>query len=209
MSQTLKDFCATHKVVLGSSSKWRRQVLESQGVKLHSCMSPDIDENAIRHPDPNVLPLLIARGKADALEARCAAEHGSEELYLICSDQVAYSCGEIREKPKDSAMLETWVRQYIAGNPVETYSAVVVVNTRTKKRAEGVDVAKTFFKADIPESVVKQIAVCPDIITCSGGFAVDDKLMGPYVDHIEGAMDSVVGLPLELLDKLLHEAAAA
>ena len=54
-------------VVLGSSSKWRRAVVEGLGLALARTVSPDIDEKAIRHPDPSELVRLLAHAKADAV----------------------------------------------------------------------------------------------------------------------------------------------
>jgi septum formation protein len=55
-------------VVLGSSSKWRRAVVEEGlGLAIARTVSPDIDEKAIRHPDPSELVRLLAHAKADAV----------------------------------------------------------------------------------------------------------------------------------------------
>jgi septum formation protein len=55
-------------VVLGSSSKWRRAVVEdSLGLAVARIVSPDIDEKAIRHDDPAELVRLLANAKADAV----------------------------------------------------------------------------------------------------------------------------------------------
>lgn len=72
----------TPKVILGSSSKWRKEMLSKMGYTFDT-MSPDIDEKgnwyytgqtllrlrclAIRDPNPHVLTLKIARAKAEAL----------------------------------------------------------------------------------------------------------------------------------------------
>jgi septum formation protein len=55
-----------YQIVLGSSSKWRKEVLQKLGYDF-ICMSPDIDEKAIRHPDPKEMTLMIAKAKAQAL----------------------------------------------------------------------------------------------------------------------------------------------
>jgi len=58
-------------VVLGSSSKWRLAVVsENMGIEVAQCVKPDVDEKAIRHPDPSTLVLLLAEAKADAVLAR-------------------------------------------------------------------------------------------------------------------------------------------
>ena len=40
----------TQKLILGSSSKWRRALFKDFGVGEFECDSPDIDEKAIRDP---------------------------------------------------------------------------------------------------------------------------------------------------------------
>lgn len=54
------------RVILGSSSPWRKEVLKILGYEF-DCMSPDIDEKSIRDSDPHKLTLKIAHAKADAL----------------------------------------------------------------------------------------------------------------------------------------------
>ena len=54
------------KIILGSSSRWRKQILEQAGYTF-KVMSPDIDEKAIRHADSEQLALAIANAKADKL----------------------------------------------------------------------------------------------------------------------------------------------
>jgi septum formation protein len=54
------------KIILGSSSPWRKEVLKSMGFDF-KVLSPDIDEKAIRDVDPTQLTLQIARAKTEAL----------------------------------------------------------------------------------------------------------------------------------------------
>ncbi|CAN0297862.1 unnamed protein product, partial [Laminaria digitata] len=69
-------------VVLGSSSRHRRAVMEALGWQF-STASPDIDEKAIRDPDPRKMCAEIARAKAEALVGRL-----DKPGLLITSDQV-------------------------------------------------------------------------------------------------------------------------
>lgn len=56
--------------------------------------------------------------------------------------------------------------------PAETHSALVLVDVKTKKRVQGVHVARQFFKP-ISEDVVDEIIAQGDIMYCAGGFIVD------------------------------------
>ena len=71
--------------------------------------------------------------------------------------------------------------------------------------AEGVDVAKVFFK-EIPEKVIDELIRKGNILNCAGSTEIEDPLLRKYVDHIEGAPDSVAGLPKELVKKLIEAA---
>lgn len=48
----------------------------------------------------------------------------------------------------------------------------------------------------------------PEFLTSAGAVIIEHELMEPYVREIDGAPDSVQGLPLDLLERLLNEAAA-
>ena len=107
------------RLVLGSASTWRRAVLERLGCPFET-LSADLDETAIRHPDPSALALALAHAKADALLPRLA----SPALLVTC-DQVVSCAGELREKPSDAAQARAWLLGY-ATEPARTHSAVVV-----------------------------------------------------------------------------------
>ena len=62
------------KLILGSSSKFRKALLRGFGYENFETMNPDIDEKAIRHADPSTMVKMISNGKMDALigKVRCA-----------------------------------------------------------------------------------------------------------------------------------------
>ena len=54
------------KLILGSASPRRKKILQGMGYKF-DVIVPDIDEKAIRDPDPEKLVLKLANAEADAL----------------------------------------------------------------------------------------------------------------------------------------------
>lgn len=186
------------KIILGSSSKYRKEVLESNGYQFET-MSPDIDEKAIRTEDYYKLPLLLARAKADALIPRI-----SELSLVITADQVVVCGSYLYEKPKDEQEAKVYLTRYSNGTPAETVSALVVVNTRNNKRAEGVDIAKVYFNF-IPFWAIEDFVKNGDPYSKAGGFAIQSPILKPYLNRVEGTNDSVMGMPLQLLEKLLKE----
>lgn len=185
------------KLILGSKSFGRKYVLEKAGYEF-DVMSADIDEKAIRSDDYEELPMLLARAKAKALLSKI-----KKTSILITSDQVVVCNGELREKPEVESIARRYLKSYTK-YPAQTNTAVVVTNTETGKQAEGLDIAKVFFKP-IPASIVDALIKEGKVLQTAGGFMVEETMLEPYIDHIEGETSSVTGLPLTLTRKLIEE----
>ncbi len=184
-------------IILGSSSQWRQGIMRQLGVPF-TVMTADIDEKAIRHDIPEEMVVLIAKAKAAAILPKI-----SEPSILITADQVVRCNDEIREKPVDEKQARQFLESY-SRYPAETISSIVVINTGSGKMAEGVDLAKIFYKP-IPIEVVDALIAKGDVFKAAGGFIHEDPLISPYVDHLEGTDDSIDGLPIALLEKLIAE----
>ena len=187
------------KIILGSGSKHRQEVLRAAGYEF-DIMPADIDERVITHEDPEQLALAIAHAKADALLPKI-----NESVLLVTGDQVVLWNGEVRGKPKDATEAKHFL-QTCTVSPPETISALVVVNTKTGRRAAGADRVQVFFSA-IPEEVIDRVVAKGVTMTTAGGFQVRDPDLVPYIERITGTQDSVEGFPLSLLEKLIAEVA--
>eukprot|EP00911_Craspedida_sp_UC1_P000048 UC1_evm1s39 len=133
-----------------------------------------------------------------------AAAQAQAPALLITSDQVVVHAGRIREKPRDADQARKYLASY-AHEPACTVTAVIVTNTATGRRVEGVDVAKQWFR-EIPSEVTEAVLAKGDIFYCAGGFMIDEPLLEPYLGKREGSEDSIIGMPLALLRRLLLEA---
>ena len=160
------------KIILGSGSKWRKQMLKKMDYKFE-VMTADIDEKTIRCDDFYELPVKLACAKADAIGQRL-----NEPALLITADQVVLCNGELREKPASEKECRRYLRSY-GQFPAEIINAVVVTNTKTGKRAPGVDVAKVYFK-QIPEEIINKLIRDKDIMNAAGGFLAEHELLRPY-----------------------------
>lgn len=184
-------------LILGSQSKGRATVLKEAGFDF-SIMHSSIDEKAIRSERFEEIPLLVARAKALSLLPLI-----KEPSLLITADLVVVCDGELREKPESLLEAERFLKSY-SNNSAKTIVAVVVTNTATGKTKEGVDIATVFFK-HIPDSVIQAMLVKGDIMFGAGGLIVEETLIEPYIERIEGDMDSVIGLPMQLVKRLIAE----
>lgn len=183
------------KLILGSSSLYRRSILERAGYIFES-MSPNIDEKAIRSEDPRELVMMLANAKADALLDRVR-----EPSVIIAGDQVCYVEGEIREKPESDEEVRRYLRSY-REHPAELFNGLTVVNTETGKRATGVQITSVYFK-DLSDETIEMLVTLEDAKRCAGGFKAEDPRVFPYIDRIEGGEDGTAGMPLDLLRELL------
>ena len=184
-------------LILGSSSWSRQAILKRNGISFE-IISPDIDEKAIRFDDPGALVTAIANAKMDAVLAKL-----TEPAFVITSDQVVVSDELIMEKPIsiDEAR-EHLVRHRTI--PPMTVTAVCVANSETGQRETIVDFARAYFSS-IPDDLIDRLIENGRIMSCSGSYIINDPLMDPFVDHIEGTLDSIEGLPFETAIQLLKK----
>lgn len=185
------------KLILGSKSFGRRKVLKDAGYEFE-IMVADIDEKAIRSNNYEELPLLIARAKARALLKKI-----HEPVVLITSDQVVVCNGRLREKPETEKEAREYLESY-SQYPAQTNTAVVVINTKTGKQLEAVDISKVYFK-NIPASVIDTLIKEGKIMHTAGGFIIENSILEPYVTQIEGDIKSVTGLPIKVTEELMRQ----
>ena len=172
-------------------------MMEEMGYEFE-VMASNIDEKAIRHKNPRELVLALANAKADALLLRI-----TEPAILITADQVVAWKDEIREKPESEEEAREFLRTYHEA-PAECVNGIAVTNTATGKRVTAVDVSKVFFRR-IPEDVIDKVMEEFDVFSHAGGFSITSLLLNPYIEHIEGTIDSVIGLPKELTKQMIKK----
>ena len=187
------------KLILGSSSKYRKELLEKASY-VFSVLVPEVDEKDIKTDDPYQRPLILARAKADELYAKI-----KEPALVITADTIVIADGRLYEKPETEEEAREFLKQYSAGLNPEIVCVIVIVNTETGERYEGVDKAKVFFKP-FPKAMIEEYMKVGEPLHRAGGFSIQHPIMRPYVDHIEGEEDTVIGAPLHLLEKLLTQA---
>ena len=89
--------------------------------------APNFDEKSIRDPDPEKLVLTLAKAKAEVLLPQII-----EPACLITTDQVVVCNNEIFEKPANADEAKYYMQSY-NNYSAQTYTAVVVTNTVTRK----------------------------------------------------------------------------
>jgi len=189
------------RIILGSQSPFRRKVLTDAGWEFE-VITPDIDEKAIRHDDPENLTLALAKAKAEAVLAKARAA-GKTPAVIITSDQVVVCNGKILEKPQSAEEARQVLHGY-AKHPAQTVTAVAVINAENGREAAGVDIVSVFFRP-IEEESIENFIASGSAFRCAGSFNSEDTHIKPFITKMEGTPDSVSGMPLALTERLIEE----
>jgi len=181
-------------LVLASSSPRRAELLQAAGLPF-VIRAAAIDET--RHPDesPDAYVRRLAVAKASAVAAT------PDEL-VLGADTVVVAGAACLGKPVDAADAAAMLR-LLAGRSHDVLTGVALVR---RGAPLSVDVAATrvTFGA-LTEAAVAWYVATPEPYDKAGGYAVQG-LASRFVTAIEGSYANVVGLPVELVCRLLAQA---
>ncbi len=184
------------KLILGSASPFRKKLLEDAGF-VFDVKTADIDEKQIRHEDFKKLVLRLALAKRDAILAKYNIDPDS---IIVTFDCVGVHNGELREKPTSKEEVVSWHKDYHKGKTI-VYCSIVVHHVGRKQTLKKVDVA-TIKWGKIPERTIKQIADNPMTYKAA---AFSDRSFLHYVKSLEGSIDTVIGVPVRILEEFLEK----
>jgi septum formation protein len=186
-----------HTLVLGSTSRYRRELLQRLGLPF-TVAAPEVDETPLAHESPRTLALRLALAKARAV----AALH--PQAVVIGSDQVADLQGHPLGKPgtheRASAQL-----QRMSGETVVFQTAVAVVCAATG--FEQVDLApvKVRFRTLTGDEIERYLRI-EQPYDCAGS-AKSEGLGISLLDAIHSDdPTALVGLPLIRTCRMLRAA---
>jgi septum formation protein len=184
------------KLILASQSPRRRQLLADAGYQFEVILPRDSAECGVCSGETP--PELVARLAYQ--KARDVAQRIETGLVLGC-DTVAECMGQILGKPanRDHArqMLEL-----VRGRTHHVYSGVCLWYRPDDRIAVRVDVTRLLMDS-ITDQRLQAYLDSGGWQKKAGAFGYQDRL--GWVHVTEGSPSNVVGLPLELLDKMLQE----
>ncbi len=184
------------KLVLGSQSPFRKKILEEIGL-VFDVRTADIDEKAIRNKDFRKLVMTLGLAKRDAILAKNKFD---KNTILITSDLVVVHNGELREKPISKQEVIRWHKDYHKGE-TKVYCSIVVHHVGKNKTLKAVDVASIKWNK-IPDHVILEMADNP--MTYKGAGFIDRAFYN-YTRSFKGTVNTVRGIPIQILEKFLKE----
>jgi MAF protein len=185
-----------HKIVLASSSIYRKTLLES--LHLPFCIaSPTVDEQNYIKKTPSELAITLAKIKAKSVATRYP------EHLIIGSDQVAMLNDQQLTKPgtlkNNIAQL-----QLCANQEVKFYTSITVLNTTTGEQITKLDITTVQFKALSDKQIERYVHIEPSI-HCAGGFQVEKRGIALFQRVQTEDPNALIGLPLIKLISILEK----
>ena len=194
-------------LILGSGSATRKLILGELGLSFE-VIKPNIDEKAIRFEEPSELVMALGKAKATALQT---GEHGESlrdrGAILLTGDQVVVCNGSILEKPETAEEARDFIASYGLHAP-STVGSCVVTDAASGQQWSAVDVATVHFRP-IPSDVIDDLIEEGTVFQCAGGLMVEHPKVQPFIERMDGPMDSIMGLCKATVSQLLDEAIAA
>ena len=179
-------------LVLASGSPRRSEIMASVGWRFRKVV-PDIDESLIDGESPEDYVQRLARSKAEAV----AAEHPGE--MILGADTTVVIDNEIIGKPVDMedarrmiALLSGRWHEVLTGVAVAANGETKVGLQRTRVKFAELSAAEIDFLAEEGEPLDK-----------AGAYAVQAQA-ALFIEEIEGDYWNVVGLPINLVYRLVY-----
>lgn len=179
-----------YKIVLGSNSPRRKELLAGLDLDFEVNVIPDIDESYPAGLNPEETVLFIARKKADAYITSLA-----DDTLLITADTVVWTSNELLGKPDDSIQAEAMLRA-ISGKVHEVITGVCIT-TKEKQVAFSVKSAVTFALLDNDEISYYVDKYCP--FDKAGAYGIQEWIGYIGVEAINGSYYNIMGLPVQRL----------
>lgn len=199
---TLQNTAATpRKLILGSSSVYRRQLLERLGLPFE-VSSPNIDESAHPGEHPAALARRLAREKAQAIANQLPADQ--RHALVIGSDQVAVWGDQAFGKPGSHEKAVQQL-QTLSGQVVVFETALCLVDTASGRIYEELVSTEVEFR-DLSLSEIEAYLAKEPAYDCAGS-AKSEGLGIALLDRLSGDdPTALIGLPLIALCRLLRQA---
>ncbi|MEO6224093.1 MAG: Maf family protein [Vicinamibacterales bacterium] len=182
------------RLVLASSSPRRRELLISAGFTF-DVMAADIDETVHSGEVPEVYVRRMAVEKADAVRARCDGRP------VLSADTIVVVDADVLGKPVDDAAA-TGMLTRLSGREHRVLTGVALWWPGVAEPDVAVERTRVWMRVIPPEEIDAAVR-SGEPRDRAGAYAIQG-FASRWVTRIDGAYGTVVGLPIEAVDRLLR-----
>ncbi len=191
--RSIADLLDKKKFILASSSPRRAEILTRERVRFEINVPVGYNEET-NFSDPVAHVLEASRRKAQSV-----ADQVEDGIVLGADTEVVLD-GEILGKPKDQDDA-LFLLKKLSGRTHQVYTGITLINKPTGKTISDYDLTKVKFN-ELDESRIRDYVATDEPMDKAGAYGIQG--MGNLlVDHIEGSLDNVIGLPTEKLRTML------
>ncbi|VAV88644.1 Septum formation protein Maf [hydrothermal vent metagenome] len=182
------------KLILGSASPRRRDLLAQIGIIADDIRPPDIDEAPLKAELPRPYCLRMVREKVQAVKA-------DADDIVLCADTTVALGRRILGKPENPEEAAHFLRM-LSGRRHRVITAIAV---RRGAKILTRDVVTTVKMKRLSEADVSAYIATDDWQGKAGGYGIQGPA-GALIPWIQGSFSAVVGLPLTETAGLLQAA---
>jgi septum formation protein len=182
------------RLILGSASPRRRELLAQMGVTPDLVVSPDIDETPFKGELPRPYAARLAAEKARAVAAE------PEDL-VLCADTTVALGRRILGKPEDAGQAAEFLTR-LAGRRHEVITAVALRQGDRLWQRESVSVVKM---KRLSDAELNGYLASGEWQGKAGGYGIQG-LAGALIPWIQGSYSGIMGLPVAETAALLAAA---
>lgn len=184
----------TPRLILGSGSPRRRELLAQLGITAADIRPPEIDEDPRKGEEPRPYCIRLAREKAQAIPAE------PDEIVLSADTTVALG-RRILGKPAD----EKEAAAFLTGLSGRRHRVITAVAVRRGDRIWERDVVTAVKMKSLSNEELNAYLASGDWRGKAGGYGIQGPA-GALIPWINGSFTAVVGLPLAETAQLLTAA---
>jgi len=184
-------------LVLASASPRRQELLRAAGIQF-AVQPADVPEVPHAGEEPRAYAERLASEKAQAVSRQRPGD------VVLGADTVVIVDGHILEKPRDPADATRMLRMLSGRQHVVTTGVALVGGGFEDVRSETTRVVMT----EIAEEEIRSYVATGEPMDKAGAYAIQG-MASRWISRIEGDYCNVVGLPVALVYRMLHEPGAA
>ncbi len=182
------------RLILGSGSPRRKELLAQIGVVADGICPPDINEDPHKNELPRPYCVRIAREKALAVEA-------APEDVVLCADTTVALGRRIMGKPQDAAE----AAEFLMALSGRRHRVITAVAVRRGDQLWQRDVVSAVKMKRLSNEELNAYLATNDWQGKAGGYAIQGPA-GAFIPWISGSFTGIVGLPVAETAGLLQAA---
>lgn len=184
----------TKRVILGSASPRRRELLAQIGINFDVLVSGGEERYTSTEPEEIVKELALAKA-----ENVSAVLEEKESCLVIGADTIVVLDGEILGKPKDEEDAFRMLKS-LQGRAHQVYTGTALLDYDTEGTKNVIRYAERteVFVHAMTDTEIRQYISTGEPMDKAGGYGIQGRFAA-YIDRIEGDYYNVVGLPVAYL----------